>query len=603
MIKKESTYSAKGIVWSLDDLYGGDEDPRIDQDLKSVREKAQSFVASYKGNLNERNLDAQTLLLAIREYESIHEMGMRPYTFAYLYQSSNVKDHRRNRIFQKVREAWNEISQMLTFFTLEIMALPKDFLKKLVAHKALLGYHHFLVRMIRREPYTLSEPEERVIKSKNLSGREAFVSLYDDVMGSQLFPVEMEGKSRHLTSEQVLSLLHSPKRSLRENVFRTFLQQLGKQGAVLKHIFNTLILDHHLEDLQRGHPSPMHKMHLLNGLEETTIGTMMEAVESHYPLARRYYRLKARFWGLEKLKYTDLLAPLKKEGTQIDFSMAKKLLLDAMENLHPLFYSMGHEFFEKKWVDADIRMGKKDGAFCKCFAPSQHPFVSINYSGNLRDLMVLAHELGHGVHYMLAAKQSYLNFDPSPIMAETASTFNEIILSQHLVKKQDFQVPISGILASHIEGILITVYRQNVLTRFEQAIHSLRQDHLLEEEEICQLWWDENYRLYGEDVEMIPAYRWGWTYISHFIHRPFYCYSYIFGNLLSMALYQSYKEKGEGFLEKIIDLLGSGSSQAPLEMFAGLGFDLGQKRFWEQAFQYIEGLIDSLEVWVKRQGS
>ena len=219
----------------------------------------------------------------------------------------------------------------------------------------------------------------------------------------------------------------------------------------------------------------------------------------------------------------------------------------------------------------------------------------MNYSGNLRDVAILAHELGHGIHYRLASRQRFLNFDPSPILAETASTFHEIVLTQHLLKREALHAQVPTLLSSHLDGIMITVYRQNVLTRFEQAIHGQSQNQLLNTGEICQLWWEENERLYGEDVEMIPAYRWGWAHIPHFIHHPFYCYSYIFGNLLAIALYQHVQNIGEDFLKKIIGLFSSGASQTPIEMIARLGLDPDQKSLWEQAFRYVESLMDALE--------
>jgi oligoendopeptidase F len=330
-------------------------------------------------------------------------------------------------------------------------------------------------------------------------------------------------------------------------------------------------------------------------VDESTVGEVMEVVETYYPLAQRYFRVKARLLGLEKLKNTDLLAPLDDEGTQIPFSKAREFILEAMEALHPSFHAIVSECFEKEWIDAELGKGKRGGAFCNCFAPSQHPFVLMNYSGNLRDVAILAHELGHGIHYGLASRQSFLNFDPSPILAETASTFNEIVLIQHLLKREDLRAQASTLLSSHLDGIILTIYRQNVLTRFERAIHRQREYQLMRAEKICQLWWEENERLYGENVEMIPAYRWGWAYVPHFIHHPFYCYSYIFGNLLAIILYQNLQDQGEGFLERIMDLLSVGSSQSPVEMLAPLGLDPGQKSFWEQPFRYVEGLIDALE--------
>ncbi len=441
----------------------------------------------------------------------------------------------------------------------------------------------------------MSEAEEELIQRMSLSGRKAFVSLYDEFMASLQVALEIDGQVKSFSVEEVLSLLHNSDRSLREKAFRTLLEELGRQRVVLRNIFNALLLDHHLENLKRGHPSPMHRVCISDGVDERIVGEMMEGVETYYPLARRYFRVKARLLGLEKLKNIDLWAPLDDEGTQIPFSKAREFILEAMEALHPSFHSIASECFEKKWIDAELRKGKRGGAFCKCFAPSQHPLVLMNYSRNLRDVAILAHELGHGIHYRLASRQSFLNFDPSPILAETASTFNEIVLIQHLLKREDLQAQVSTLLSSHLDGIIVTIYRQNVLTRFERAIHRQREYQLMNAEKICQLWWEENERLYGEDVEMIPAYRWGWAYVPHFIHHPFYCYSYIFGNLLAIILYQNLQDKGEGFLEGIMDLLSTGSSQSPVEMLAQLGLDPGQKSFWEQPFRYVEGLIDALE--------
>jgi len=601
MTEKESGNMANGFVWDLDELYLGDEDPKIERDLEAVRDEAQKFVSTYKSKLHDEDMDAQTLLFAIQEYESIHEMAMKPYAFAYLCQASDLLDQKRSALFQRVREAWNEISEMLTFFPLELIGLPEELLKKLAKQSVLLPYRHFLLQKIHWKPYTLSEPEEKIIKGVSLSGRMAFISLYDELLASLSVPVEMEGEPKALSTDQALALLHSPDRTLRESAYQSLLQELAGQGLLFRSILNALILDHHLENLRRGHPSPMHKVSLADGVEEGLIEEITEVVEAHYPLARRYFRVKGRVMGLERLKNIDLMAPITDERMQIPFPRAQNLVLDAMEKLYPLLCSMARDFFEKAWIDAEIRKGKRSGAFCKCFSPSLHPFISMNYSGNFRDVAILAHELGHGIHYRLASTQSYVNFEPSPILAETASTFNEILLIQYLLKREEFQAQWPTIIASHMDGIMITVFRQNVLTRFEEAIHRKRRQKILTEEEICRLWWQENKRLYENDVEMMPTYQWGWTHVPHFIHRPFYCYSYIFGNLLAMTLHQNLQGRGEDFLQKIIHLLSSGASKSPMEMLTQVGLDLTQKSLWEQAFGYIEGLIKSLEIFEKRK--
>ncbi len=595
VFEKGSEHMAKGMVWDLDDLYQGHEDPKLDQDLEAVLDKVQAFVTSYRGKIRDKDLEAQTLLSAIQQYESIHELGMKPYAFAYLYHASDVRDSKRNALFHRVREAWNDILEILTFFPLEIMALPEAALRRLTKHDALQNYRHFLLQQTKLKPYALSEPEEMIIQRMHLSGRKALVSLYDEFMASLQVVLEIEGQVKSVSLEQVLSLLHKPDRGLRKNAYKTLLKELGKQSVVLRHIFNALLLDRHLENLKRGHPSPMHRACIIDGMDEGMIGEMMEFVEAHYPLGRRYFRNKARLLGLDKLNHIDLWAPLHGEGTPIPFSKAKEFVLGAMKAFHPSFHSIAHEFFEKNWVDAESRRGKRSGAFCKCFAPSLHPFVLMNYSGSLRDVAVLAHELGHGIHYRLASRQSFLSFDPSPILAETASTFSEILLIQHLLKSKELWAHLPALLSSHLDGIVVTVYRQNVLTRFEQAIHRQRQNQLLSTEDLCQLWWDENERLYGEDLEMIPDYRWGWAHVPHFIRHPFYCYSYIFGNLLAMALYQNLENKRENFLHKIIGLFSAGASETPMEMLIQWGLHSEQEPFWYRAFHYVEGLIDALE--------
>jgi oligoendopeptidase F len=594
-LEKESKNTAKGIAWNLDDLYQGQEDPRLHQDLEAVRKEAQAFVSLFKGKIRDHSLEAQTLLTALQAYESIHVLGMKPYAFAYLFHACDVLDPKRNDLFQKVQEAWNEILEMITFFPLEIMALPENTLRKLEKDDALKDYRHFLFQQTKLKPHALSEPEETIIQRMRLSGRMALVSLYDEFMASLQVVLEVEGQVKSFSAQQVLSLLHEPDRSLRENAYETLLEELGRQSLVLRNIINALLLDHRLETLKRGHPSPMHRVCITDGVDEGIIGEMMEVVEAHYPLARRYLSKKAALLGLDKLDTTDLWAPLNAEGMQVPWSKARGFVLEAMETFHPLFYSIAYEFFEKNWIDAESRKGKRSGAFCRCFAPSQHPFVLMNYSGNLRDLAILAHELGHGIHYKLASRNSFLGFDPSPVLAETASTFSEILLIQHLLKSKALQTQRPALLLSHLDGIMVTVYRQNVLTRFEQAVHRERQNQLLSTEEICQLWWEENERLYGEEVEMIPAYRWGWAHVPHFIHHPFYCYSYIFGNLLTIVLYQHFQNNGEDFSEKIISLLSAGASQTPMEMLAQLGLDPAQKSLWEQAFHYVEKLIEALE--------
>ncbi|MBF0475766.1 MAG: M3 family oligoendopeptidase, partial [Deltaproteobacteria bacterium] len=479
--------------------------------------------------------------------------------------------------------------------SLEIMSLPADTLKFLTDHPETRAYRHFLQTLLEQKPHHLTEAEEKIINTKDLSGRTAFTSLFTELMGSLTFPLEVDGRVKDLTSAEILALLYLPDGSLRERAYRTFMDGVAQHSLVFKNIINALLLDHGLDGKQRGYRTPMSKSALDNELDEDIINTMMTVTEQHYPLAQRYYRLKAGLLGLPKLKNTDLYAPLETPGAPIKFDQARELVLEAMDGFHPVFHQSARKFFDRNWIDAAVRKGKRQGAFCSCYFPGHHPYILMNYTGNLRDVMTLAHELGHGIHDLLAAGQTFLNFSPPLVLAETASILNELALTRSLLAKPEFSSQVKGLLAAKIEDITATVFRQNVLTRFEQAIHGLRQDHLLGTDEICDAWWQENGKLYGSEVEMIPSYRWGWTYIPHFIHYHFYCYSYVFGQLTSLALYQALLDQGPDFIDKIIHLLSLGGSRAPLQILSDLGWDPAAPAFWTQGFTFLEKLIDELE--------
>ena len=585
----------KSPSWNLSEIYRGAEDPELYKDLNATHERAVSFCLSYKDKIDDTALDARALYSAIKEYESIHEQGLKPKLFAYLIYSSNTQDNKYQSLFQDVSEKWHKILNETAFFILELTALPETLLSELASHSYLSDYRHFLLRLIPKKPYTLSLEEEKIIKTKDLSGKKAFALLYDELIGSISFPVEIDSKIRQSGVEQIRYVLRLSDSLLREKTFDIYLHRLGEHEIVFKNIINALILDHYQEEKKRGFSSPMHNMHLLNEVNEDMIEAMMRVTEENYPLIRRYFRTKAELLGLKRLKDSDIFAPLQQETVHITFKDAKKIALDALNGVDPVFYSIASDLFEKKRIDAEMRKGKLNGAFCKCGPPSQPPYISMTYSGNIKDLITLTHELGHGIHYRLASKQSYLNFEPRPVLAETASTFFELIINAHLLEKNEFQKQKYRLIASQIEGFYITIFRQNVLTRFELAMHNLRRDHMLTGEEICNLWWEENYRLFGKTVEMTPACKWGWTSIPHFIHLPFYCYSYIFGNLLAIILYQNYIDYGWNFLEKIIEVLSSGSSRPPIQILNEIGLDPQNRSFWEKPFDFIGRMVDSLE--------
>jgi len=584
----------QSITWDLTDLYPTPREPSWVDDLNQGLEGARKFQSSYK-DADLTALSPAVFLQALKEYESIQEEGLKPFLYASLLFSEDSQNGEYKSLLQKAKEQWNEIENQLLFFRLALISLPEEKLQDLLSHPPLKAYEHALGFLRRFRPFTRGEKEEEILSRKNLTGRSAFTALFDEFTGSFTFRFEMEGEEKELTGSQMLSLLYSPDRSLRERAFRTFLHQHGENHLVLGSIFNALILDAQVEDDLRGYQGPMHRTHLENEISPETVDLMMEVTEGHYALAQEYFQVKACLLGLPKLKNYDLYAPLPGGGKDISFDAARGLLLRSFQGFHPLFGKIAGEFFQKRWIDGPPRKGKYGGAFCSGMTPSLHPYILLNYTGNLRDVLTLAHEMGHGIHFYLARKQNLMNFDPPLTLAETASVFGELIMTQALLREERDLTVRLALLCVEIEDMIATVFRQNVLTRFEQQVYQKRRDRLLSGEEVGDLWWQANAKLFGDSVEMIPEYRWGWAYISHFIHSRFYCYSYIFGELVSLALFQKYEEEGVSFLDPLIHLLERGGSGSPDELLRETGVDIARADFWQKGFRVIRRLLDELK--------
>jgi oligoendopeptidase F len=405
----------------------------------------------------------------------------------------------------------------------------------------------------------------------------------------------VDGKEKECTGAEMLAKLYDPDPDLRERALRIFLQHHARHHLVLTSIFNALILDSRVEDEIRGYPGPMHRTHLENEIRPEAVEQMMRVTEDHYFLAREYFQLKARLFGYPKLKNTDLYAPYPGGEKKMSLRETQSLLVDSFREFHPLFGEIAQEFIAKRWMDTEVRPGKYGGAFCSGLTPSLHPYLLLNFNGHLRDALTMAHEMGHAIHFYLARKQTLLNFDPPLPLAETASVFGEMIMIHALLRKEEDEKVRQAILGAEIEDIIATVFRQNVLTRFEQEVHERRRSHFLTGEEIGEVWWQANFRLFGESVAMIPEYRWGWSYISHFIHSRFYCYSYVFGELVVLSLFQKYQEEGDSFLPRLIGLLESGSCLSLDDLLAQVGLDIQRGDFGEKGFQVIRGLIEELK--------
>jgi oligoendopeptidase F len=590
-----STNTAAGIRWDLRDLFAGHDDPRIDATLRECRDRAEKFAAKFRPLLeNSQTLTADAVFDALQELESIYEPLGRVGSYAGLLYAADTARPEYQDLEQRVEQRSTEIRNLLLFFELEWLKLDDALANRIMADPALKPYDHYLVGLRRYRPHMLSEPEEKILNERDNTGRNAFGRLFSEVTSSLSFPFERDGQTEQLNLSQILSLLHEAERARRQRATETLYHGLAEHGQVLTFVYDTLIQDNLTMDRLRSYSGPMAQRHLSNEIDGEAVRTMMAVAEENYGLAQDYFRLKAQLLHLPRLALYDQYAPVGKEVRPFPYDQARQVILDAFAAFDPTFRQVAGEFFAKNWIDAEIRQGKRGGAFCASPSPRLHPYILCNYDDTLRDVMTVAHELGHGLHGCLSRKQNYFNYDTPLTTAETASVFGEMLVFDYLLAKQtEPQVQIA-LLAGKIEDIFATVFRQNVLTRFEELVFSARKEKRLTPEALGNLWLEANGKYYGNAVEMPEGYRWGWSYIPHFIHSRFYCYSYVFGQLLVLALYRMYKDEGQSFVPRYLALLEAGGSDSPDALLKPLGVNVHDPAFWQKGFEEITGLVTRL---------
>ncbi len=592
---------AEGIRWDLSELFSSHDDPRIDATLDECRRSAEAFASRFRNTICAADLPTpRRLFEAIQAIELIEESLSRASTYAGLLYAGDSSKPEYQDLQQRVEQRVTEIRNLLLFFELEWLELDDEAAARLANDVFLKPYGHYLKSLRRFRPHKLSELEEKIVNEKDTTGRNAFERLFSEITSALTFPLEREGKREELTLSEILSLLHRPDREIRRRALETLYEELSHHEHALTFIYDTLIQDHLTMDRLRRYPHPMMERHLTNEIDADAVKKMMEVTESNYTIARDYFRLKAGLMGLPRLALYDQYAPVAAEPPVFSFEKAREVILEAFGAFAAPFRSIASEFFVKDWIDAEIRKGKRGGAFCASPSPRLHPYILCNYADNLRDVMTLAHELGHGLHGCLSRKQSFLNYDTPLTTAETASVFGEMLVFDYLVERQSDPRIQLALIAGKIEDSAATVFRQNVLTRFEEAVFSKRRDGRLTPRAVGDLWLEANARYYGDAVEMTEGYRWGWSYIPHFIHSRFYCYSYIFGELLVLSLYRMYKEEGKSFVPKYLALLEAGGSDSPESLLEPLGVDIHDPKFWQKGFDEIASLVERVETLVKQ---
>ena len=582
------------MSWDLTDLYTNPDDPKIDADLDAALERAKAFGKRYRGRI--AGLSAGELVAAIDELEEIQENLARAGAYAGLLFAADTTPPRHGALLQHVQERGTELRNELLFFELEWVAASDSHAEALLEDPALASRRHFLASARRYRPHVLSEPEELILGEAANSGRNAFSRLFDQILADARFRVNRDGKSEELSEEEVLSLLYSPDRDARKEAARSLTEGLKAHSKTLGFIFNTLVQDKATEDRLRSYPAPETARHLDNEISAESVDSLLAASVSRYPLVARYYKLKARLLGLEALEDYDRYAPLPGVETALSFEEARRIVLEAYGDFAPRMAEIAERFFTEHWIDAELRPGKRGGAFSASTVPSAHPYVLLNYTGNLRDVMTVAHELGHGVHQFLAARQGLFEQDTPLTTAETASVFGEMLVFRRLMREEKDPKTRLALLCGKLEDAFATVFRQVAMTRFEEALHAARRSEgELATPRINELWMEANRPMFGDSVHLSEDYAWWWLYIPHFVHTPFYCYAYAYGELLVLALLRRYDEKGAAFVPRYLALLEAGGSDTPQALLSRMGLDVADPEFWEGGLALLEDLLEEAE--------
>jgi oligoendopeptidase F len=579
-------------VWSLADLYPGRDSKELQRDLDAAENTAKRFREQHAGKVTD--LDGDALAGAIEAYEAIGETLGRIMSFAYLEYAGNVSDPATGRFFQSMQERVNTISAQLIFFTLEINHIADDTLDARMKASARLARYAPWLRDTRAfRDHQLSDEMERLLHEKEVAGRAAWNRLFDETIASLRFDVCGEA----LTEAETLNLLSDPDRARREQAGKALGAVFGENARLFAHITNTLAKDKEIEDRWRNFDRPVSARNLSNHVEDAVVDALVAAVRDAYPrLSHRYYAMKAAWLGLDKLRHWDRNAPLPdSDDKTIPWDAARDTVLAAYRRFTPAMADLGARFFDKGWIDAQVRPGKASGAFSHPTVPSAHPYVLLNYQGKTRDVMTLAHELGHGVHQLLAAKQGALMADTPLTLAETASVFGEMLTFRSMLDAETDPKRRRAMLAGKIEDMLNTVVRQIAFYEFERHVHDERREGELLPERLGEIWLEVQTESLGPAFEWDEEYRYFWTYIPHFIHSPFYVYAYAFGDCLVNSLYAAYQEAPDGFPDKYLAMLEAGGTLRHQELLAPFGLDASDPAFWQKGLDVIAGFIDELE--------
>ena len=592
--------------WDLDPLVDGRGADGVKELLGEADELASTFAEAHQGKVAE--LDSDGLIAAMNEMVRMYETVDRAASYAYLRFSTDTADPERGALLQLVQERGTAIETKVLFFELEWAGLPDERVSELLTADGLDFARHYLENARRYRPHLLSEPEERLMAEKSVSGRGAWTRLFSEVTSAitvRLPEEAQEGddESGEVSLEIALSKLQSGDRAVRKGAAEAITEGLSPGLRTRAFIFNTLMHDKAVDDRLRNYPTWLSARNLANEASDESVQALVEAVRARNDIPRRWYTLKARLLGVDQLADYDRVASVAADDGAVSWSEARSLVTDCYEGFSPELGEIVRRFFDERHVDAPVRPGKRGGAFCASTVPELTPYVMLNYTAKRQDVLTLAHELGHGVHGALASRQGILQMSTPLTMAETASVFGEQITFARLLEQADTPDAKLSLLARSVEGSIATVFRQTAMNRFEELAHTARRtEGELSVERIGELWGESQEELLGDSVKVTPGYLSWWSYVPHFMSTPGYVYAYAYGQLLAMSVYRRYQEEGPSFVPSYIELLSAGGSRPPEELAKIAGLDLTDPGFWDSGLALVEQNLERAEAAAREAG-
>jgi oligoendopeptidase F len=599
--REDTDPTLEATAWDLEPLVGGEGADGVRSRLAEALQRAKAFAERYAGRLDQ--LDGAGLAEAMTELGGLQELVGRGGYYAALRFSTDTADPANGALLQWVQEQETAIQTTLLFFELEWAALDDERAEELLAGEGLDFCRHHLRNVRRYREHLLSEPEERILTEKALTGANAWTRLFEEL--TSVIEVDLPGESdggpagaegERVPLEVALSRLSLADREVRRSSAEAVTAALAPGLRTRAYLFNTLLADKSTDDRLRSYPHWLAARNLANEASDESVAALIEAVRSRFEIPRRWYRLKARLLGLDRLADYDRMATVTEDEVAFPFSQAREIVLDCYSSFSPELGTVAKRFFDEHRIDAPLRAAKRGGAFCAGTVPSEFPYVLLNYTSRRRDVLTLAHELGHGVHFALAARQGIFHQHTPLTLAETASVFGETIVFGKLLAEDNSPASRLALLAENLEDTIATVFRQIAMNRFEHLVHTQRREHgELSVERFGELWAESQEELFGDSVEVTAGYRTWWSYIPHFIGSPGYVYAYAYGQLLALSVYERYEQLGAELVPSYVELLASGGSRSPQELGAIVGVDLSDPGFWDAGLDLVERQLTEAE--------